>query len=544
MRNTYRWVWLCIAITCALNINVFAQMTPAGTQISLQASATYLDSSNNSYSAVSNVVTLTVAQVAGVEVTLAVQNATLNPGTSYNFPVTVKNTGNGDDYYQLSTDTLPSGWSVVFVQDTNGNGQRDANENTTISRTPTLRMGEEYKIFVTVTAPPDPVTGSSVQNLPFRVTSNFDNQRFALNSVSADVVNPFTPLWTATVPGGVQGDVTITGGKAFIGSSTGQLYAFSVSGQSAGTQVWSTPVNIGAGMTGRISAMGSMLFVPTADGRVQLVDAGSGSVQGTRTVASGVSIVASPVVQNGILFVPAQDGRIRAFDANGMLIAVSNQWGTQFSSTPSAPGTTHLWAGTGDGFVVCFRSSDLQGVWMEMVSPGQPVTSSPWIDIRTNTLFIGGQNGLFYAMNATPDPSVPHVRWVYDAGSAIVGSPFFDWVAKVVYFGTVDGKIHAVKADDGTAKSGYPIQPRDAGRFLGMPIVVRKSGSNTPYIYIGSDTGKFYAINADNPQEFYLYDGTNNGESFVRSPSISGLSESDVIVAASANGKVLAFPLK
>lgn len=543
MRTIYR-VWLIIAVWCALNINAFAQMTPAGTQIQLQATATYTDSSGNSYTAVSNTVTLTVAQVADVQVTLAVQNATLNPGSSYNFPATVKNTGNGDDYYQLSTGTLPAGWSVTFIEDTNGNGQRDSNENTVISRTPTLRMGEEYKLFVTVTAPPDPVTGSSVQELPFRVTSNFDNQKFALNSVSADVVNPFSPLWTASVPGGVQGDVTITGGKAIIGSGSGQLYSYWVKGQNAGTTAWESPVNLGAAMPGRVSARGSTLFVPTADGRVQLIDLNSGTVQGTRTVASGVSIAASPVMQNGILFVPAQDGRIRAFDANGMLLAVSNQWGSEFSSTPSAPGTTHLWAGTGDGYVVCFRSSDLQGVWAEMVSPGQPVTSSPWIDLATNTLFIGGQNGLLFAMNATPDPSVPHVRWMYDAGAAIVGSPFFDWVAKVVYFGTVDGKIHAVNAADGTAKSGYPMQPRDAGKFLGMPIVVRKTGSSTPYIYIGSDNGRFYAINADNPQEFYLYDGSNAGESFVRSPSISGLLADDVIVAASANGKVLAFPLK
>lgn len=539
-----RCLWLTFAITCILQGAGFAQSTPAGTQIPIQAMANYLDANNNSYSAVSNTVTLTVAQVAGVEVTLAVRDATLNPGTSYNFPVTVKNTGNGTDYFQLSTDTLPPGWSVVFVEDTNANGQRDGNENTTITRTPQLQMGEEYKFFVVVTAPANSVPGSSVQTLPFRVTSNFDTQKFALNSVFADVVNPFTPLWTAEIPGGIPGDVTVAGGKAFVGSNTGQLYAYAVTGQDAGTPVWSNPINLGSAITGRISARGSTLFVPTGDGRVQVVDMNSGTIQGTRTVASGTSIVASPVVQNGVLFVPAQDGRIRAFDANGMLIAVSNQWGSEFASTPSAPGTTHLWAGTGDGFVVCFRSSDLQGVWSEMVSPGQPVTSSPWIDLATNTLFIGGQNGLFYAMNATPDPSVPHVRWMYDAGLAIVGSPFFDWVAKVVYFGTMDGKIHAVHAADGTAKSGYPIQPRDAGKFLGMPIVVRKSGSNTPYIYIGSDTGKFYAINADNPQEFYLYDGSNNGESFVRSPSISGLSASDAVVAVSANGKVLAFPLK
>ena len=542
--KTHRCMWLAAAIVCALNITAFAQLTPAGTEIHLQALANYIDSGGNSYNTVSNTVTLTVAQVADVQVTLAVQEATLNPGGSYNFPVTIKNTGNGDDYYQLSTGALPAGWSVVFIEDTNGNGQRDSNENNVINRTPTLRMNDEYKLFVTVTAPPDPVTGSTVRALPFRVTSNFDNQKYALHSVAADVVNPFSPLWTASVPGGVSGDVTITGGKAIIGSGAGQLYAYWVNGQNAGTTAWDTPVSLGAAMPGRVAARGGMLYVPTADGRVQLVDPNSGAVQGTRTVASGVSIEASPVVQNGILFVPANDGRIYSYDANGMLLARSSQWGSQFSSTPSAPGTTHLWAGTGDGFVVCFRSSDLQGVWSEMVSPGQPVTSSPWIDIRTNTLFIGGQNGLFYAMNATPDPTVPHVRWMYDAGAPIVGSPFFDWVAEVVYFGTTDGKIHAVHASDGTSKSGYPIQPRDAGRFLGMPIVVRKQGSTTPYIYIGSDNGKFYAINADNPQEFYLYDGSNNGESFVRSPSISGLSADDVVVAASQNGKVLAFPLK
>jgi outer membrane protein assembly factor BamB len=315
-----------------------------------------------------------------------------------------------------------------------------------------------------------------------------------------------------------------------------------VNGQNAGTTAWET--RLGAAMPGRVAARASVLYVPTADGRVLLVDSNSGTVQRNGTVASGFRIEASPVVQNGILFVPANDGRIYSYDANGLRLAVSNPWGNQFSSTPSAPGTTHLWVGTGNGFVVCLRSVDLRHEWAEPISPGLPVTSSPWIDIRTNTLFIGAQNGLFWAMHATPNPMTSHLKWSYDARAPIVGSPFFDSVAQVVYFGTTDGKIHAVHAATGMAKTGYPIRPPDAGRFLGMPIVVRKQGSNTPYIYIGSDNGKFYAINADAPDEFHLYDGSNNGESFVRSPSISGLSADDVVVAASQNGKVLAFPLK
>lgn len=540
MRSNRRLWLLIVLIWCTAN--AYAQLTPAGTQIPLQATATYTDANGNSYTAVSNTVTLTVAQVAGVEVTLLVTEASINPGGSYHFPITVKNTGNGTDTYLLSAGEVPAGWSLVFVEDTNGNGQWESNENTVRTRTPDLNMGAEYKMFVRVTAPANALPGSPVQQLSFSVTSNFDRQQVASRVVSAEVLNLFSPLWTVSVPGGVPGDVTVADGRALVGSGAGQLYAYWTKGKNAGSEAWNLALR--SPMTGRVSAWGSTLYVPTGDGRVQLVDLNSGTVQKTITVASGVSIQASPVVQNGVLFVPAQDGRLRAFDANGMLLATSNRWGDVFSSTPSAPGTAYLWAGTGDGHVVCFRSDNLQGVWAHPVSPGTPVTSSPWIDVATNTLFIGGQNGWFFTMNATPDPTAQHVRWVYPAGAAIVGSPFYDWVAGYVYFGTVDGKVHALRAQDGQVKSGYPFQPRHAGKFLGMPIVLRKAGSNTPYLYIGSDNGMFYAINADNPQEFYVYDGRNAGESFVRSPSVSGVEVDDVVVAASTNGKVLAFPLK
>jgi outer membrane protein assembly factor BamB len=540
--KTHRCVWLAAAIVCAWNITAFAQQTPAGTQIRLRALATYLDANNNSYSAISNEQILTVGQVAGIELTMPINSAVISPGSAFSFPVTLKNTGNGTDRFRFHFGTVPPGWSITLIEDTNRDGRRDAGETTVIGdQTKSLQMNEEYHLLVKVTAP-NSASGGQTYQIPLRVSSVFDTATSQERNLMASVQNTLEARWMVQVPGGVSGDVTITGGKAIIGSNTGQLYAYWVNGQNAGTTAWET--RLGAAMPGRVAARASVLYVPTADGRVLLVDSNSGTVQRNGTVASGFRIEASPVVQNGILFVPANNGRIYSYDANGLLLAVSDQWGNQFSSTPSAPGTTHLWVGTGDGYVVCLRSADLRHEWEEPISPGSPVTSSPWIDIRTNTLFIGAQNGLFWAMHATPNPMTSHLKWSYNARAPIVGSPFFDSVAQVVYFGTTDGKIHAVHAVNGTAKTGYPIRPPDAGRFLGMPIVVRKQGSNTPYIYIGSDNGKFYAINADAPDEFHLYDGSNNGESFVRSPSISGLSADDVVVAASQNGKVLAFPLK
>src|ERR1051325_468101 len=100
---------LALAITCALSAHAIAQ-TPGGTTISNQASATNSDGTN-SYSTVSNTVTVTVSNVSGLAIT---PDAGSNPtvvagqtGVLYNFTVT--NTGNFSDQVHF----LASGASAV-----------------------------------------------------------------------------------------------------------------------------------------------------------------------------------------------------------------------------------------------------------------------------------------------------------------------------------------------------------------------------------------------------------------------------------------------
>jgi hypothetical protein len=113
---TNPFLFLCrsaalLAVLCALCFSVIAQ-TPAGTTISNQASATYSDGTN-SYSTVSNTVTVTVSNVSGITIT---PDAGSNPsvvasqtGLLYNF--TVNNTGNFTDKVHF----LASGASVRVV---------------------------------------------------------------------------------------------------------------------------------------------------------------------------------------------------------------------------------------------------------------------------------------------------------------------------------------------------------------------------------------------------------------------------------------------
>src|ERR1700704_2968448 len=86
-----------LAVAAALSTQTIAQ-TPGGTTISNQASATYSDGTN-SYSTVSNTVTVTVSNVSGLTITPdAGSNPTVVAGQTaviYNFTVT--NTGNFTD---------------------------------------------------------------------------------------------------------------------------------------------------------------------------------------------------------------------------------------------------------------------------------------------------------------------------------------------------------------------------------------------------------------------------------------------------------------
>jgi hypothetical protein len=97
-----------LAITAAFSMQAVAQ-TPGGTTITNQASATYSDGTN-SYSTISNTVTVTVSNVSGLAITPdAGSNPTIvagQTGVIYNFTVT--NTGNFTDQVRF----LASGASV------------------------------------------------------------------------------------------------------------------------------------------------------------------------------------------------------------------------------------------------------------------------------------------------------------------------------------------------------------------------------------------------------------------------------------------------
>ncbi len=133
--------------------------TPAGTNITNQATVNYRDTNNNALTALSNVVTTTVSQVAGL--TVAPNNtANATPGDVLYYAHTVTNTGNGTDTINL-TAVSASGWTTAIYHDVNNNGVYDAGTDVLLTDSDangvpdTGAMAEDanYHILVAVTVP-------------------------------------------------------------------------------------------------------------------------------------------------------------------------------------------------------------------------------------------------------------------------------------------------------------------------------------------------------------------------------------------------------
>src|SRR5947207_1001405 len=228
-------VLVALAIAFAFAAHAIAQ-TPGGTTISNQASATYSDGTN-SYSTVSNTVTVTVSNVSGLAIT---PDAGSNPtvvagqtGVLYNFTVT--NTGNFTDQVRF----LASGASVRVVgpgtvtravidvdnsSSING-GDTDIHANGADVISANISQNGSIHVLVEVTVNGGATAGQSVQVLLGDASTGgptFDNQaadtsanevrtvsaasvnglREARGDISASVVNDAQLQLALTAPAG------------------------------------------------------------------------------------------------------------------------------------------------------------------------------------------------------------------------------------------------------------------------------------------------------------------------------------------------------
>jgi uncharacterized repeat protein (TIGR01451 family) len=217
-------------------------MTPAGTQIQNQASASYIDSAGQPRTTTSNLVVTVVQQVYSFTITPDGPNenspgqikAAL-PGGQVVFNYVVTNTGNGTDTIGLNTvqgtsHDFPLGSPTIYL-DANCNGNLDPGETTSITSV-TLGAGQQACVIVRATIPTS-ATGGQYGNLNLVGTSaggSTDNDNWARALATAQAALTAFKSASPTGPVAPNGTITYTISGANVGGSPAYGYPVTVDG--------------------------------------------------------------------------------------------------------------------------------------------------------------------------------------------------------------------------------------------------------------------------------------------------------------------------
>ncbi len=205
---------LVLLLTAVAATSVFAQVTPAGTQIRNRSSAVYQDMSGNNYTATSNEVITIVLPVYGVSilpddsgetppVTPAMTQNAL-PGMTLYYRYDLTNTGNDDDDFSvvpivdLANTTMGiAAADVTVYRDLNSNGVVDLGEPVlsaggAAGNTGTLTAGETISMIVSYTVPPTAASGQvayvGVEGTSVGDPGQVDTRNYHLTTVVNDAV--------------------------------------------------------------------------------------------------------------------------------------------------------------------------------------------------------------------------------------------------------------------------------------------------------------------------------------------------------------------
>ena len=162
-----------LALTLLVSSTAKAALTPVDTVIKNQAYVDYKDANGNAMERVlSNEVSTTVSQIAGVDVDPAEFSRDGKQGTTVEFASTITNTGNGADTFALAANN-PNSWTTRIYLDTDGNGKRDTGEDTLVTSTGELAANATYKVIIEVDIPAGVANGTSSATT-LTATSDYD----------------------------------------------------------------------------------------------------------------------------------------------------------------------------------------------------------------------------------------------------------------------------------------------------------------------------------------------------------------------------------
>lgn len=176
---------------------------------------------------------------------------------------------------------------------------------------------------------------------------------------------------------------------------------------------------------------------------------------------------------------------------------------------------------------------------------GGRVNTAPAIDLA-GSLYFGAQDGRLYSVDR-----LGATRFTFNAGAPIRSSPALVAdgpgptpgepstlpLAGAIYFGADDGKLYAVSSTDGGLRwSLTPGNPPNSAPLRSAPVAVRLSGSSRSRVYVGSESGKVYAVFETGANSAVTAWEATTGAPVTNAPALSP--DAAIVYVGGADGKL------
>lgn len=387
-----------------------------------------------------------------------------------------------------------------------------------------------------------PVRGGSWVNLGYyhfdtgnsqtiSVTNSQTTSMDGLMCVDAIQLSPIISpeiAWIVPTGGAVESSPTVDSGVGYCGSDDGKVYAINISD---GSLKWTSTLD--GEIKSRVALYDSKLYLTSTSGKVYCLSADTGEIVWS-SVIGGNSLTSTPAVHDGRLFVGSDDGNLYKINALDGSNRISISLGAPISASPSVPPFADgglIIIGTDTGTLYGIQSTDSEFSILWTCNLGTGVTSSPTTDWQEGTLYVGYDSGV-----AKRVLSNGNFIWSFSSCNPVRISPWMDPILDMLYIMADNGNVWKLDSVGGHVIGGYP-QSVGTKPFYGSPVVIPGVWAGN-YLYAGSENG-FLEMNISSPCDYYLYPGV-----FSSSPSISGITMSDVVVVGCSDKNIYGFRLR
>lgn len=239
---------------------------------------------------------------------------------------------------------------------------------------------------------------------------------------------------------------------------------------------------------------GSSVFLADYSGRVTRLNVSSGEASQMWATELDAPVVATPMLDNGRLYIPTAEGRIAIIDAaDGVVVETIRTSDRRIWGAPALRGSTIYLGDLDNGVTVALNTTSGDLVWEQEISG--PTAADLALD--GDLLLVGAFDQHLHALEVANEG---RERWAFDGDGWFLGRPLVR--SGVVYAATMNGFVYAI--DRATGSEIWSFEATDA-EFRAAPVTV---GGNL--VAVARD-GRVFALNLSSGALAWEQDATTSG---------------------------------